>query len=174
MAPNRTQYRRPPDLDPDMPTAFVTFVQCMASGARPSRFTFQEPNALDCAAVLADEVRCRVSGDDAACRNVALRHRHAVDPYALPWQPRPVYVTALATQRRLPYQIDTERRTGIRVAVPPVAPAAPPAGGSTGPRGSGGRPPPAPPSSGVAFSVTSSGWWPTERHYREFAFAGSA
>jgi hypothetical protein len=140
-------------------------MRCMASGARPSHFTFQEPSPSDCASVFADEVRCAATDDNEACRRVALRRRHAVDPFALPWQPRPGYVAALATQRRLPYQIDTERRTGIRVAVMPMSPpqqrnnAHAGAGAGGGPTSDRSRsPPPPPPSSGVSLSVSFTRW----------------
>jgi hypothetical protein len=128
------EHLRPADLRPEPLTAAAgSFARCMADGLRPSHFTFQDPGAVDCAAMFADCVRCTMLGKDDACRRVALRQRHAVDPYAMAWPPRPAYVTQLALQRRLPYQVDQERRTGVRVAVPPLGPRSSSSGGTIRP-----------------------------------------
>ena len=163
---NRTQHRRPPELEPDLATAMLDFAKCAAAGTMPSRFYFQEPSLRDCAGFFADEVVCAATGNSERCRSVALRHRHAFDPFALPWQPKPTYVSALATQRRLPYQIEAERRTGVRVAVPsvPWSSAGAPSAPGDGDRGRG-KPPP-PPSSGVSLQVSSIDAFPALRNMR--------
>lgn len=180
----RTSHWRPPDLEPDVWRGATEFATCMARGLQPSRFAFQEPGPADCATLLADEVRCRLTGSDDACSRLALRRRHAVDTSRLPWAPKPAYVTALALQRRLPYQVETERRTGVRVAVPPMSfglpPPPPPSSASSAAAGSGSSsarwsdnsssssrsrsnqsppPPPPPPSSGVSLSVPAKLAW---------------
>jgi hypothetical protein len=152
------EHLRPADLRPEPLTAAAgSFARCMADGLRPSKFTFQDPGAVDCAAMFADCVRCTMMGKDDACRRVALRQRHAVDPYAMAWPPRPAYVTQLALQRRLPYQVDQERRTGVRVAVPPLGPRSSASAEQSDRRRRG---PPPPPSSGVSWRVDA----PTHRH----------
>jgi hypothetical protein len=165
-----SEHKKPAELAPSVTGAVHGFAACMLDGIRPSRFVFQDPNPQLCAAVAYDELKCALTGQENACRRTAHRKRDVVDPYGTVWQPRPAYVTRLALQRRLPYQVDQERRLGVRVAVPPVAPSGPPRTASQGTAaqgwadlgrergasssssgGGGGRNGGPPPSSGVAL-----------------------
>jgi hypothetical protein len=194
-----SEHKKPAELAPSVTGAVHGFAACMLDGIRPSRFVFQDPNPQLCAAVAYDELKCALTGQENACRRTAHRKRDVVDPYGTVWQPRPAYVTRLALQRRLPYQVDQERRLGVRVAVPPVAPSGPPrtasdgaaqgcqkrgASSSSSSGGGGRRNGGPPPSSGVALftAVAPSRFAPARRllqpqplrNDEESCWAGSA
>ena len=155
-----------PDIQPRPIGALFSFVKCMAGGLDPARFGFQDPDPWSCMDAVTDEWKCTfiLEADD-SCRRVALRHRGAVDPNAGVWQPRPAYVTWLALQRRLPYQVDMERR-GILVAVPSYG-----FGQQRAPsRDDEGKSPP-PPSSGVSFCVLAEPWLPHRSPHRAVELA---
>jgi hypothetical protein len=113
---------------------------CLAANARPARLGFQDPNPMQCVGLLRDAVRAAALADEAASLRILLRRRHAIDPYDLPWQPRPAYVRWLHAQGRVAQQVVQEvypevemDNTERRRRSPSPGPRAPPSTGAIAP-----------------------------------------
>lgn len=78
----------------------------MSSGLSVEVFGFQSPNPLECWGTLRTSARAAVLREPEAIGKVLSNRHCVVDPFSLPWVPKPQYLRYLSASNRLPQQLN--------------------------------------------------------------------